>query len=337
MELFSLLFLILIGIGVGVFGTLIGVGGGFIIVPILLLFYNFEPKDAVGTSLTIVFLNSLSGSLAYIKQKRVDFKIGFLFALLTIPGSFLGAYIVNYIKSNFFKVIFSMTLIILSFQLIFKPLMQEKVFELRKNKGVYRRIIDFKGNVYEYSIDLIKGLLINFFTGFFSSIFGVGGGIIHVPTMILLLGFPTHIATATSHFILVFTSLAGALTHVSLSNVNLNFAIPIGLGVIIGAQFGALISLGDNVSALDVDIEGVAVYGKELTSSAVIGAVTIYKNTSNSASRVVVKTVKSRIIQTPGYDLYDLSSAGMLYLFGHNIQTKYISNTTLVKEISPIA
>jgi len=241
MQLISFLFLVIIGVGVGAFGALIGVGGGFLIVPLLILLYNFEPKAAVGTSLTIVFLNALSGSLAYIKQKRVDFKIGFLFALLTIPGAFLGAYIINYIKSNLFKAMFSLILIILSFQLIFKP-EEKKFFNLRKNKGYYRRIIDWKGNVYEYSINLTKGLLISFFIGFISSIFGVGGGIIHVPAMILLLGFPAHIATATSHFILIFTSIAGALTHISLSNVNINFAISMGFGVIAGAQFGALIS-----------------------------------------------------------------------------------------------
>jgi uncharacterized membrane protein YfcA len=240
MELIMLLFLIILGILVGAFGTLIGVGGGFIIVPLLILIYNFEPKIAVGTSLMTVFLNSFSGSLAYIKQKRVDFKTGFLFALSTIPGAFLGAYIVNYIKSNLFKAIFSLILIFLSLQLIIKP--WKKFSNLKINGNYHRKIVNGKGNIYEYSISLTKGLLISFCVGFVSSIFGVGGGIIHVPAMILLLGFPTHIATATSHFILIFTSITGVLTHASLSNVKLNFAIPIGFGVIIGAQIGAFLS-----------------------------------------------------------------------------------------------
>ncbi len=241
MELILLLFLIILGILVGAFGTLIGVGGGFIIVPLLILIYNFEPKIAVGTSLMIVFLNSFSGSLAYIKQKRVDFKVGLLFALLTIPGALLGAYIVNYIKSNLFKAIFSLILILLSLQLIIKPL-GKKFFNLKINGTHHRRIVNGEGNIYEYSLSLTKGLLISFCVGFVSSIFGVGGGIIHVPAMILLLGFPTHIATATSHFILIFTSITGVLTHASLNNVKLNFAIPIGFGVIIGAQIGAFLS-----------------------------------------------------------------------------------------------
>ena len=242
MELILILFLIILGILVGAFGTLIGVGGGFIIVPLLILIYNFEPKIAVGTSLMIVFLNSFSGSLAYIKQKRVDFKVGLLFALLTIPGAFLGAYIVNYnyIKSNLFKAIFSLILILLSLQLIIKP--WKKFSNLKINGTHHRRIVNGEGNIYEYSISLTKGLLISFCVGFVSSIFGVGGGIIHVPAMILLLGFPTHIATATSYFILIFTSITGVLTHASLNNVKLNFAIPIGFGVIIGAQISVFLS-----------------------------------------------------------------------------------------------
>ncbi|MBS7655598.1 sulfite exporter TauE/SafE family protein [Candidatus Bathyarchaeota archaeon] len=242
MELISLFFLTILGVIVGCFGTLIGIGGGFIIVPLLILIYGFEPKFAVGTSLTIVFLNALSGSFAYIRQRRVDFKIGVFFALLTIPGAILGAYIVNFFSSNLFKGVFSLILILASFKLIISKPVKEKYCNLKKTGSVYRRIIDYNGNVYEYSISLTKGLLINFFIGFISSIFGVGGGIIHVPAMILLLGFPVHIATATSLFISIFTSITGALTHISLSNVKFNFAIFMGVGTIIGAQFGALIS-----------------------------------------------------------------------------------------------
>ncbi|MEM3727325.1 MAG: sulfite exporter TauE/SafE family protein [Candidatus Bathyarchaeia archaeon] len=242
MEFIYLVSLIILGSAVGCFGTLIGIGGGFIIVPLLILIYGFEPKFAVGTSLTIVFLNALSGSFAYIKQRRVDFKIGLFFALLTIPGAILGAYIVNFFNSNLFKAVFSLILILASFKLIISKPVKEKYCNLKKTGDFYRRIIDYNGNVYEYSISLTKGLLINFFIGFISSIFGVGGGIIHVPAMILLLGFPVHIATATSHFILIFTSITGALTHILLSNVKFNFAIFMGIGTIIGAQFGALIS-----------------------------------------------------------------------------------------------
>ncbi|MCP8317839.1 MAG: sulfite exporter TauE/SafE family protein [archaeon] len=129
-------------------------------------------------------------------------------------------------------------LILASIYLIAKPLKEQGL----KTGSYYRRLVDYQGNVYEYSFKLASGLLLSFGVGFFSSIFGIGGGIIHVPAMILLLGLPTHISTATSHFILVFSSLVGSSTHALLGNVNLDFAILMGLGAVIGAQFGALIS-----------------------------------------------------------------------------------------------
>ncbi|MCP8317840.1 MAG: sulfite exporter TauE/SafE family protein [archaeon] len=88
----QILSLFALGVGIGAFGTLIGVGGGFLTVPLLIIVYGFEPRLAVGTSLALVFFNTFSGSLAYLKQKRVDVKTGLMFTVLTIPGSILGAY-----------------------------------------------------------------------------------------------------------------------------------------------------------------------------------------------------------------------------------------------------
>src|SRR6266852_5237401 len=68
--------LVALGLLIGSFGTFIGAGGGFLIVPLLLIGYQFSPPDAVGTSLSVVFLNALSGSVAYARQRRIDFSLG---------------------------------------------------------------------------------------------------------------------------------------------------------------------------------------------------------------------------------------------------------------------
>src|SRR5581483_4819060 len=85
--------LVALGFAVGAFGTLIGAGGGFILVPLLLLAFHFPPPDAVGTSLSLVFLNALSGSVAYLRQRRVDLSLGWRFAAATVPGAIGGAYL----------------------------------------------------------------------------------------------------------------------------------------------------------------------------------------------------------------------------------------------------
>lgn len=231
--------LFVMGIGVGAFGTMIGAGGGFLVAPLLIILYSFEPRIAAGTSLAFVFFNAFSGTIAYLRQRRVDVRVGLMFTALTIPGSILGAYVTSYLRSNLFKIALSLVLLVASVFLVAKP------FKDRSHEGsgtYHRRIVDFRGTAYDYTVNLNRGFLISLGVGFASSIFGIGGGVIHVPAMILMLGFPVHISTATSQFILTFSSLIGSATHASLGNVRLDFAIPIGAGALIGAQAGALIS-----------------------------------------------------------------------------------------------
>ncbi len=100
-----------LGLGIGALGTLIGAGGGWMIVPILLLGYGFAPQQAVGTSLAVVFLNALSGSIAYMAQRRVLYRMGTAFAAATIPGALLGAWLVQYLNSKWFSVLFGLFLL----------------------------------------------------------------------------------------------------------------------------------------------------------------------------------------------------------------------------------
>ncbi len=241
--IFELMLLVLLGTGIGAFGTIIGAGGGFLLVPILLIFYGMDSKVAAGTSLFFVFLTALSGTFAYIRQKRVDLKIGSIFTIMTIPGSIIGAYITTYILvGNIFKMLFSFLLVLSSLYLIIRPV-KENVNSINTTyRGYYRKVVDSNGKVYEYKVPLTRGVIISFGVGFISSMFGIGGGIIHVPAMIFLLNFPVHIATATSYFVLLFSSLTGSVTHFFLGNVEYIYSIPLGFGALIGAQVGARIS-----------------------------------------------------------------------------------------------
>jgi uncharacterized membrane protein YfcA len=242
MSVFETLVLSLLGFGVGIFGTLIGAGGGFLVVPILIILYHVDSSVAAGTSLLFVFFNALSGSIAYLRQKRVDVEIGIIFTLMTVPGSILGAYITTYyLESLVFKIIFSLILFIVSLYLMFRPVGEQKRNPVAK--GYCRILVDSSGKTYEYSVSLPIGMFISFGVGFVSSIFGIGGGIIHVPAMIFLMNFPVHVATATSQFILCFSTLIGSITHFTLGNVRFDLAIPLAIGALVGAQVGAKLSL----------------------------------------------------------------------------------------------
>jgi uncharacterized membrane protein YfcA len=106
--------LFLSGLGIGALGTLIGAGGGWMIVPLLLFGYHFSPQEAVGTSLAVVFLNALSGSAAYMVQGRVLYRMGLAFAFATIPGALLGASLVQYLDSRWFSMLFGVFLLLIA-------------------------------------------------------------------------------------------------------------------------------------------------------------------------------------------------------------------------------
>jgi uncharacterized membrane protein YfcA len=235
----------LIGFGVGAFGTLIGAGGGFILTPILLLLYPHDPpRTLTAISLAAVFFNAASGTAAYARQRRTDFRSGAVFALATLPGAVAGALAVGTVSRTVFDAIMAFVLLVLALWVIGG----ERRPVLRVSGGlVQRTLVDWQGTTYDYGVPLSRGALYSVVVGFVSSFLGIGGGVIHVPLLVRALGFPTHIATATSHFVLAVMAGAGTLTHAVTGSFHhghgLRRAGVLSLGVVVGAQIGARLSL----------------------------------------------------------------------------------------------
>ncbi len=228
------LFLFAVGIAVGMFGTIVGVGGGFIIVPLLMIVYKATPPIAVGTSLCIVALNAISGSLSYARQKRIDYRTGMLFALATIPGAIAGASLIDYIPIAAFDVAFGVFLMVMAAYITMKPSVKQEAVGSRAS-------LEFDP-LHRIQYNLPLGMFVSFVVGFLSSLAGIGGGVVHVPAMIYLFYFPTFVAVSTSHFILAISTTVGAASHISLGHVLWDKVPSLGIGVIIGAQIGARLS-----------------------------------------------------------------------------------------------
>jgi uncharacterized membrane protein YfcA len=224
----STLALVILGIAVGSFGTLVGIGGGVLLVPIFILFMHYSPQYAIGTSLAIVCLNALSGTFAYIRQQKVYYDAAVRFSLATIPGAFMGSYLAGYFTSKTFCIAFGLLLVMLAALMYYRANKKTDEIPFDKESFQYNRVL---------------GIALSFVVGFLSSILGIGGGVIHVPILIYLLRFPTHVATATSHFILAVSTLFGVASHFALGNILVGPAVSIGIGVILGAQIGARASL----------------------------------------------------------------------------------------------
>ncbi len=240
--------LILIGFLIGSIGTLIGAGGGFILVPLLILTTSFDPNAITSISMAVVACNAISGSFAYIRAKKVDYKAGVIFAICTIPGSILGVLTTKVIPRHTFDVIFGFVLLGLSIFLFLKGGKRkagDKVVQY-KNGMVKQELTDKAGKHYSYSYNIRYGMILSVFVGYFSPLLGIGGGIIHVPAMTEWLLFPVHIATATSHFILAIMATVSVITHYFEGSYNdptvVKMVIGLVIGVIPGAQVGAYLS-----------------------------------------------------------------------------------------------
>src|SRR5215467_5875999 len=185
------LWLLPLGLITGAFGTLIGAGGGFILVPILLVIYPEEKTELITSiSLAVVFFNALSGSAAYARMKRIDYKSGAIFAIATVPGAILGAISTAYLRRGVFDLIFGTLMIAAGIYLWIshkdEPRMPSHheahaASNPRRSFWSKRDLVDADGERYHYEFDANVGIVLSVFVGFVSSLLGVGGGFIHVP------------------------------------------------------------------------------------------------------------------------------------------------------------
>jgi uncharacterized membrane protein YfcA len=250
------IWLILFGFLVGVFGTMIGAGGGFILTPVLLLFYAHDSTDTITSiSLAVTFANAFSGSIAYARMKRINYKYGLIFSAAAVPGAVVGAMATYYVRRSVFDPIFGAVLLVVAAVIFLKPPREHEA--------------DGNGQVHLSRGRLLLGIAISVGVGLVSSFLGIGGGIVHVPALSTVLGFPVHTATATSHFILAIVTAIGVLVHIATGTFQHGVVRTafLATGVLLGAQLGALISS---------KVEGKAIIRVLAVALAIVGVRLLY-------------------------------------------------------------
>jgi len=248
LDIVLTLFLGLLGVFSGFLGGLLGIGGGIIVVPILIIVFGLESKIAVGTSLLMILFTALSGTVAYFRQRRIDWTVGLVAAVATVPGAAIGAYMTTFFNSRNLAIIFGFMLFFVAAGMIRRSerttenpnasTMSDKTESAPKKRWA-RRLVDAKGKVFKYNARLIPALPLLFFGGLASGFLGIGGGLIVVPIFADFVGLPIHLAVATSMLTMIFTSISGVSTHIMLGDVRLDYAVPLIVGILLGAQGGA--------------------------------------------------------------------------------------------------
>ena len=230
-----------LGFAVGTYGTIVGLGGGFILVPVLLFLYpDYDPDHLTAISLFVVWTNTTSGSIANARQGRIDYLTGLLFAASSAPGVLAGVFLVDFLPQRVFAIVFALLLLVLAAVGVRGPPRGIRQ-PLSGRRVIIRQMVTAEGT-YRYGYRLWQGVILSLGVGLISSVLGIGGGAVHVPVMISTLHFPVMLATATSQFILAFMSGGASVVHLAkgtLSGDQIVKAAALGLGTLPGAQLGA--------------------------------------------------------------------------------------------------
>jgi len=228
-------------------GSMVGLGGGFIFVPLLRLVFGLSPAQAAGTGLVLVTANSGAGAFTYLLQRRVNVRLGLIFAAGGLPGSVIGAVLVKHIPARLFDWIFVLFLLGISLDMIFNA--------RTRTAG---RVEHAAGSTKPMSYRAAVGL--GFLVGLVSSLFGIGGGVITVPSLLYFSDLPAHAISATSHFILILTSPTGLIVHTFQHDVKLRDVLPLVAGGLCGGPVGARLSLKLKSPHLTIAV-GIAMLG----------------------------------------------------------------------------
>lgn len=237
------LLLLLIGLISGAYGIMVGAGGGFIFVPALLILLHLSPEVAAGTGLIVVFVSTVSGLPGYVRQKRIDYKMGIIMSIGAVPGTIAGIWLAQISSSELFSRVFAALLLALGIFLIVKKTPGAKS---KRQKTETAAALDDEKEAIEgmksgrktFFIQSMIGVLLGIVSGFF----GIGGGFLLVPILLYILHVSPHRATATSIFSLSLYSLVGVFIHLYQGNIDWTAALWGGIGVLIGAQVGVYVS-----------------------------------------------------------------------------------------------
>ena len=216
--------LILTGMGASVIGSIVGLGGGFIAVPILRLFFHLAPGVAAASSLVLVFANTLSASVRFARKKLIAFDLAIPIAVCAMPGSVLGAFMSAHTNAGVFDTLYAIFLCGISIDVVLRTVRSQAASAPQsKRKRVPWYVMAPAG----------------FAVGVFSSLFGIGGGVVVIPILLYVTNEEMHVIAATSTAVIALTAPAGIITQGFERDLQWTTSLSLAFGGLVGGQIGA--------------------------------------------------------------------------------------------------
>jgi uncharacterized membrane protein YfcA len=234
---------------------MLGVGGGFMIVPILTLALGIPIQYAIGSSLVSIVINACTATSVYIRSHMTNLKLGLLLVCTLVPGAVVGAFLAARLSSTVLTIIFGVLLIYVAYSMIprkTKKLTEEQIEAQMRAEEKSRQHPSWLDDSYfdpavnhEISYHVERpgvGMVTGFFGGIVSSMLGIGGGIINVPVMSQIMKMPVKATIATSSLLLCFTTMTGSLIYAYNGYVLPYLIAPLCISVFLGARIGAAVA-----------------------------------------------------------------------------------------------
>jgi uncharacterized membrane protein YfcA len=236
-----------ISILAGLLGSILGLGGGIIITPVLTLFFGIDIRYAIGASIVSVIATSSGAAIAYIKDKITNVRIGMFLEIATTTGAITGAFLSGILSPKYLYFIFGILLLYSALAMIKKAKGELPVDvklhpiakKLKLNSEYYDKVL---GREVAYNVDgVYGGFGMMYVAGVVSGLLGIGSGIFKVMAMDLFMKMPLKVSSATSNFMIGVTAAASAGVYLLRGDIDPKISAPVALGVLFGATIGTRI------------------------------------------------------------------------------------------------
>jgi uncharacterized protein len=236
----------------GFFGSLVGLGGGIIVVPALTLIYGIDIRYAIGASIVSVIATSSGAAAAYVRQHMTNLRAAMLLEIGTTTGAVSGAFLAGVLQGRWLYLIFGAMLAVSAVAMLRRvrdsvsPVPPDAWADRLKLHGSYYDAL--QGEVVRYRVTHARlGLVLMYLAGATSGLLGIGSGVLKVPAMDLAMRIPIKVSTATSNFMIGVTAAASAGVYFVRGDIDPIIAAPVALGVVLGAVAGSrVLARADN-------------------------------------------------------------------------------------------
>jgi uncharacterized membrane protein YfcA len=237
----------------GLVGSLTGLGGGVIIIPLLTLVLGVDIHYAIGASIVSVIATSSGSAAAYVKEGITNIRIGMFLEMATTVSAIFGAVITIFINPSYIAVVFGLILLFSAAMMIRKKVDRSDVAETGKLAAFFKLNGSYPTatGIKHYGVhNVVGGFVMMFFAGIISGLLGIGSGALKVLAMDNIMRLPFKVSTTTSNFMMGVTAAASAVVYLHRGQIDPGIAMPVTLGVLCGATVGSKILVKTNTDKL---------------------------------------------------------------------------------------